>query len=85
MKQVFVFVLVLSLFVLTLNYFDIHKLGRNLTTRKINTSEVKMKIFSFFLTFLSLLALNSCEELTLVSDNDFEQMKQEVKVGADAL
>ena len=82
MKQVFVFVL--SFFVLTLNYFDIHKLGRNLTTRKINTLKTNMKIPLFFLTFLSLLAFTSCEELTLASDNDFEQMKQELKVGANS-
>ena len=82
MKQLFVFVL--SFFVLPLNYFDIHKLERNLTTRKINTLKANMKIPLFSLTFLSLLAFTSCEELTLVSYNDFEQMKQEVKVGADA-
>ena len=38
----------------------------------------------FFITFLSLLAFASCEELILVSDNGFERMKQDLKVGTNS-
>ena len=43
-----------------------------------------MEIPLFFITFLSLLAFASCEKLILVSDNGFEQMKQELKFGANS-